>query len=30
MQTLRQIGFATLDMAYHDGQFHNRDVVAFE
>ena len=30
MQTLRQIGFATLDMAYHDGQFNDQDVVAFE
>ena len=30
MQTLRQIGFATLDMAYHDGQFDGQEVVAFE
>ncbi len=30
LQTLRQIGFATLDMAYHDGQFAEQEVVAFE
>lgn len=30
LQTLRQIGFASLDMAYHDGLFKDQDIVAFE
>lgn len=30
LQTLRQIGFATLDMAYHDGQFNDQEITAFE
>ncbi len=30
LQTLRQIGFATLDMAYHNGQYTGPDIVSFE
>ncbi len=27
---MRQIGFASLDMAYHDGQYNGQDIVSFE
>lgn len=30
LQTMRQIGFASLDMAYHDGQYNGQDIVSFE
>ena len=30
LQTLRQIGFASLDMAYHDGQYTAQEIVPFE
>lgn len=30
LQTLRQIGFASLDMAYHDGQYKAQEIVPFE
>ncbi len=30
LQTLRQIGFASLDMAYHDGQSTAQEIVSFE
>jgi Zn-dependent oligopeptidase len=30
LQTLRQISFASLDMAYHDGQYTAQEIVPFE
>lgn len=30
LQTMRQIGFASLDMAYHDGQYAGQEIAAFE